>query len=57
MNSDDDEMATLKQAVAVTAEDYIEWLYNLRNQHPETFGKVADELVEPLEINVVFKKP
>ncbi len=47
---------TLRRSTEVTAEEYMNWLYDLRDKEPELFAEIATDLVEPLEINVVFKK-
>jgi len=49
-------LETLRRATTVSAEDYMNWLYKLRDEEPLLYGTVASQLVEPLEINVVFKK-
>lgn len=46
----------LRRATEVTAEEYMNWLYRLRDEEPLLFGEIAAMLVEPLEINVVFRK-
>lgn len=50
-------LSLLKQAVKVNEQEYINWIYDLRDHHPELFASVVEELVYPLEVNVVFKKP
>jgi 2-polyprenyl-3-methyl-5-hydroxy-6-metoxy-1,4-benzoquinol methylase len=47
----------LKRAAAVSEEQLVQWIYELRDNHPEQFAAVASELVIPIEINVVFKTP
>lgn len=49
-------LSLLKQAVKVNEQDFINWIYNLRDQHADLFTAVADDLVHPIEINVVFSK-
>ena len=50
-------LSLLKHAVKVNEQEYINWIYDLRDHHPELFASVVGELVYPLEVNVVFKKP
>jgi len=54
--SDHPALDTLRRSTAVSAEEFMNWLYELRDKEPELFAELASDLVEPLEINVVFKK-
>ncbi|MCA9728774.1 MAG: hypothetical protein KC729_13875, partial [Candidatus Eisenbacteria bacterium] len=56
IESDSPALDLLRRATQVTAEEYMDWLYALRDNEPELFGELATGLVEPLEINVVFRK-
>jgi SAM-dependent methyltransferase len=47
----------LKRAAVVSEEQLVQWIYALRDKHPEQFATVASELVIPIAINVVFKTP
>lgn len=47
----------LERAMSVTEEEFINWIYRLRDEHPDLFRKLAPHLVYGLEMNVVVRKP
>ncbi len=49
-------LSLLKRAAAVTEEEFINWIYELKKNTPALFDQVAEDLVYGLEVNVVFKK-
>jgi hypothetical protein len=52
-----DPLSLLKRATLVSEAEFVNWIYELRDRHRETFDLVAEHLVHPIEINVVFRKP
>lgn len=51
-----DPLWLLKNASSVSADHFINWIYDLRDNHGELFNEIVDELVHPIEINMVFTK-
>lgn len=49
-------LSLLKRAAAVTEEEFINWIYDLKKNFSTLFDQVAEDLVYGLEVNVVFKK-
>jgi len=49
-------LALLKKATSVSEEEFVNWIYALRDSHPSWFRKIADEIVFGLEVNIVFRK-
>jgi transposase len=47
----------LRKIIGVSAEQFIAWIYQLRDERPDAFEKIADLLVLGIEINSVFQKP
>lgn len=47
---------TLRNATRVGAEEYMNWLYSLRDNEPGLFMELAPDLVHDLEVNFVFRK-
>jgi SAM-dependent methyltransferase len=47
----------LRKIIGVSAEQFIAWIYQLRDERPDAFEKIADLLVLGIEINAVFQKP
>lgn len=56
VNGDHHPLALLKKATLVSEEEFVNWIYALRDHHPALFRKIADELVFGLEVNIVFRK-
>ncbi len=56
LERNDSRLDVLRRAVEVSAEEYMNWFYALSSEHPELFGEIAEDLLEPLEMNVVFRK-
>lgn len=48
--------AVLGHAIRFSAEKLTNWMYELRDKHPDDYQKVVDKLVLGIEINAVFKK-
>lgn len=46
----------LRNAAQVSSEEYMNWLYALRDSEPELFLELAPDLVHDLEVNFVFRK-
>lgn len=49
-------LSLLKRATAVTEEEFINWIYDLRKNAPTLYDSIADELVYGLEVNIFFRK-
>lgn len=49
-------LSPLTQLCAVSEEEILEWMRELQERHPHEFAKIVDELVIPLEVNVVLQK-
>jgi len=47
----------LSKVTAVSNEEYRNWLFALKTDNPTMYAAIAGELLEGLEINVVFTKP
>lgn len=48
--------AVLKRTLEVSAEEFMNWIYALRDDYPQAYEEVASELVLGIEINAVFRK-
>lgn len=55
-SGDDHPLALLKKATLVTEEELLVWLYNLQNEHAELFQQLAEHLLHPMDMNMVFRK-
>jgi SAM-dependent methyltransferase len=51
-----DPLWLLKVAGEVSADHFINWIYDLKNNHRDLYDKIAEELVHPIEMNMVFTK-
>jgi SAM-dependent methyltransferase len=57
VEKDNHPLAILKKATLVSEEEFINWIYALRDNHPTQYGQIVNELVHGLEVNIVFRKP
>jgi len=51
-----DPLWLLKNAAEISADHFINWIYDLKNNHRELFNQIAEEIVHPIEMNMVFEK-
>jgi len=56
-NDPDHPLWILRQATMVSREAFRKWIYDLRDQKPVLLRELLPELVEGLEVNIVFSKP
>lgn len=49
-------LSLLHRLCAVSQEEFLAWLYDLRTREPVAYERVVSEVVLPLEINAVFRK-
>lgn len=57
LDTDNEALEPLRRAIAVTEEELVDALITLRDGHPEVFSALAQELVSPVEVIAVFRKP
>jgi SAM-dependent methyltransferase len=50
-------LQTLRDATAVSEEEFTAWIYQLKNEHPEQYRDLAPHLVLGMDINMVVRKP
>jgi SAM-dependent methyltransferase len=49
-------LALLKWLTLVSEENFVKWIYRLRDKYPNWFNRVAEDVVHGIEINIVFRK-
>ena len=54
---EDDPLFFMKPAFERSADDFNNWILQLHQENLEAFAEVVEQLVEPLELNAVFRKP
>jgi SAM-dependent methyltransferase len=54
---EDHPLFLLKRAAEVSEEQVVNWIYDLRDRHPEEYNSLAPELIIPIEVNAVFRSP
>lgn len=51
------DLEIIRNAISITEEELVDAVISLRDNHPVTFKRLAPGLINPIEINIVFKKP
>lgn len=46
----------LEKAIDASAEEFMNWIYDLRDNYPEGYKKIVDQLVLGMDISAVFRK-
>lgn len=47
----------LQRAMAVNESEFVNWIYALRDRHPQWYARIAEHVVLGVEMNVIVRKP